>query len=213
VRRVLLTIAVACVVAASAMTAGWGLQAAILPPPARSARVAASAVSWLLRSGLVESAFRIGRGPLVRSDCLQGWPTVTRSRSQSQAAVLVLSSGGTLVYMRPGLRVFGAGGDEPSPLPLVQLELGGCANIVAPRIAGVVQTSRLRVERSFAAGHPALAIVVPTHATRLTVYVTPRTFKPFAIRVDSPRYSGRGRIRLIGPAPAPPARPGEVVAE
>ena len=212
-RRVLLTIAVACAVAAGATTAGWGLQAAILPPPAQSARVAANAVSWLLRSGLVESAYRIGSGPVVHGDCLQGWPSARPRRSSSQAAILVLDTGGTLVYLRPGLRVFGAGGDEPSPLPLVQLELGGCVNVVAPRIAQVIQTTHVRVERSFAAGHPALAILVPTRLTRLTVYVTPRTFKPFAIGVGSPRYSGLSRIWLIRAAASHPARSREIVAE
>jgi hypothetical protein len=202
VRGVLVTVAVACLVACGAAVTGWGLQAAVLPPPTKAARVTARAVSWLLRYRLVDSRFRIGDGPPVRGECLQAWIPAPHHAGEDRGTVLALDTGRTLVVSPEGVRLLGPRRPEPKTLPLVQLDLGGCPRMLAPRLAAILQTKHIHVERAFAAGYPALAIRVQTKRTRLVVYVTPRTFKPFAVAVDSRRYRAHSRIRLTRLTPA-----------
>ena len=162
----------------------------------------ARAVSWLLRYRLVDSRFRIGDGPPVRGECLQAWIPAPHHAGENRGTVLALDTGRTLVVSPESVRLLGPGPPEPKTLPLVQLDLGGCPRMLAPRLAAILQTKHIHVERAFAAGHPALAIQVQTKRTRLIVYVTPRTFKPFAVALDSRRYRAHSRIRLTRLTPA-----------
>jgi hypothetical protein len=202
VRRALVTVAVACLVAGGAAAAGWGLQATVLPPPTKGARVAARTVAWLLRYRLVESRIRLDGAHPVAAQCLEDWVPAPHHGGNERATELALQDGVRLVLTQEGLRIRAGLHAEPRTLPLVQLELAGCPRILAPRLAAILQTKHVRVERAFAAGRPALAIHVPTQRTALVLYVTPRTFKPFAVGLETRRYTGQSRIRLTRLTPA-----------
>jgi hypothetical protein len=191
-----ITLAVACTVAAAIGGAAWGVQAAALPSPAWSEQVAARAVSWLMRYRLVESRFRIGDGNPIRSSCLGGL-LPRYGDTNERGSVLELGTGRTIVESRSALIVHGARPRGPAALAVAQLELAGCSYVVGPQLASVLQRGgHIHIVRAFADGYPALALRASTQKTKLTVYVTPRTFKPFALDVRSPRYSGSARIRL-----------------
>jgi hypothetical protein len=195
-RSAVVTLAVACTVAAAIGGVAWEVQAAALPTSTRAERVAAQAVSWFLRYRLVESRFRIGGGGPVRSSCLQG-ALPAHAATADRGTVLELSTGRTIVDTRHALYVLGAPAGEPTALALFQLELAGCSRIVGAQLASLLQRGgRIRAEHSFVAGYPALALRMSRGNTRLTVYVTPRTFKPFALDVRSAHFSGSARIRL-----------------
>lgn len=196
VRATLVTLAVACAVAAGIATAGWAVQAATLPPPTRADDVAARAVAWFLRYRLVDARLRVGGGPPQRTRCLQGWLPVLAGGRPDRGTVLALPGSRAVIQAHPRLRVVGVPHGEPRGLALVQLEAAGCSRVDGPRLAALVQSRRLDVDRAFAYGYPALALRVPTRRTRLTIFVTPRTFKPFAVEVTSRRFDARGRIRL-----------------
>lgn len=197
VRSPVVTLLVACTVGLATFTGGLAVQAASLPPPERSDRVAARAVAWLLRYRLVESSFRLDGGPVVHGRCLEGWFPSTGGRVD-RGTLLRLDDGVSLVSVPPhSLEIDGAPGGEPRGLPLAQLELAGCPRILAPFLGGLAQSSRrVHVTPAFAAGRPALAVRIPTARTRIVLYLAPKTDRPIAVSVTSSRRSGRGRIRL-----------------
>ena len=202
-RSAVVTLLVACAVGLATFAGGWAVQAASLPPPERSDRVAAHAVAWLLRFRLVESSFRIDGGRVVHGRCLDGW-FPSRGGGADRGTLLRLDDGVSIVSVPPhSLDVDGAPGGEPRGLPLAQLELAGCPRVLAPLLGGLVQSGRrVRVTRAFAAGRPALAVRIPTTRTRIVLYLTPKTDRPIAVSVTTGRDSGRGRLRLTRLTPA-----------
>ncbi len=157
--------------------------------------VAARAVSWLVDYRLVESTFRIGDGPPVHGRCLQ-FPL--RDGGVDRGVILRLDNGISVIELRPQqLWVDGAPGGEPRGLPITQLELAGCSPILVSQIGRLIQSrSSVRVDRSFAAGRPALALRVPTSLNRIVVYLAPETYRPIAVTVTGHRFSGLARIRM-----------------
>jgi hypothetical protein len=203
VRSALVTVLVAGSMAGGVFAGGWALQAAALPAPQRGNTAGAGAVTWLLRYRLVESAFRINHGPVVHGRCLVDWFPQGNGLS-SRGTLLRLDDGVSLLSVPPhGLDVDDPYGAEPKGLPLVQLELAGCPRVLAPAVAQLVQSRRnVHVERAFAAGRPALSLRVTTSRTHITLYLAPKTARPIAIAVTSPRFSGRGRLSLTRLTPA-----------
>jgi hypothetical protein len=201
VRGFFATLAVACSLAGSVAGVAWGIQVVTLPAPAKNDRIIAATVAWFFRFRLVESDFQIGGGDLVHSSCVQGWLPVLPGRELERATVLALGDGRAVVDAQPPLRVIGVRRYEPDTLPLVQLELGGCSRVLGPLLAGLVQNERIRIRRTVVAGHAALTVRFGTPRTRITLSITPKTFKPFAITVTSHRFSGQARIRLLGLTP------------
>jgi hypothetical protein len=197
VRSAVVTLLVACAVGLATFVGGWAVQAASLPPPEKGDRVAARAVAWLLRYRLVESSFRIGRGPVLHGRCLEGWFPSAGGRVD-RGTLLRLDDGVSLVAVAPhDLEIDGAPDGEPHGLPLAQLELAGCSRVLAPLLGGLVQSGRsVRVAPAFAAGRAALAVRIPTARTRIVLYLAPKTDRPIAVAVSGERYAGRGRIRL-----------------
>jgi hypothetical protein len=202
VRSLGVTLVVAATIGGGVLAAAWSLQAAALPVPERADFVAARAAGWFLQYRLVESAFRVGTGPLIHGSCLQGW-FPTRAGPQ-RGTVLRLDNGTSIVAVRPHhVDVVGAARPLSARRVLVDLELAGCPRIVGPRIAQQLQNGpRERTERAYAAGRPALALRVPTMVTRIVVYLAPKTIRPVAVAVRSGRLSGYSRIRLTPLTPA-----------
>jgi hypothetical protein len=197
VRGFFATLAVACSLVGGVAGVAWGVQVVSLPAPARNDRIVAATVAWFFRFRLVESDFQIDGGRLVHSACVQGQLPVTRGRELERASVLVFGDGRAVVDAQPPLRVIGVRGGEPGTLPLVQLELGGCSRVLGPLLAALVQNERIRIRRTVVAGEAALAVRFGTPRTRITIFVTPKTFEPFAVAVASHRFSGQARIRLL----------------
>lgn len=196
---------VACAVGLATFAGGWAVQAASLPPPEKGDRIAARAVAWLLRYPLVESSFRIDRGPLLHGRCLEGWFPGAGGHT-SRGTLLQLDDGLSLVAVPPHyLEIDGLPNGEPYGLPLAQLELAGCSRVLAPLLGQLLQSGRnVRVEPAFAAGRATLAVSIPTAGTRIVLYLAPKTDRPLAVSVTSGRYTGRGRIRLTRLTPGLP---------
>lgn len=195
-RGFLSTLAVACSLVGAVAGAAWAVEVVTLPQPANNDRIVATAVAWFFRFGLVESDFEIGGGRPVDSACVQGRLPVLPGKELEQATVLAFG-GGALLDAQPGLRVIGLGGGEPETLPLVQFELGGCSLFLGQLLGALPQHRPFRIRRAVVAGHQALVVGLRTSRTRITVYLTPKTFRPFAVRVASHRFSGHARIRFL----------------
>ena len=194
-RAGLVTCGTACAVVGSVLGLAWGAQAAGLEKPTPGERVAARSVAWLLRYRLVESALRVNGGRPVHGSCLQGW--IGKRGHLRRGTVLALDNGLTLVHTQASIRVLGATTREPGTLPLVQLELGGCSRVLAPRSGAALQSGRpLRLLNRRVDGRPALAFTVHEGRTRMTVFVQRRTYRPLAVEARSSRFHGHSRIRL-----------------
>jgi hypothetical protein len=163
---------------AAAVTAGgWALQAAALPPPAHADRVAADASAWLHDYRLVVDIFHVHHRRL-KGACLRGWFPGPKG-GKIRASLLSLSS-------RPG--------SVPSGL----LPLVGCSGKLSRVLASAAQSGRhLRVERSYAANRPAIALKVDrSHDEHLTLYVSPTTFRPLVAIVEQDGRSATARLYL-----------------
>jgi hypothetical protein len=196
----LVTCGTACAVIGSVLGIAWGAQAAGLEKPTRGERVAARSVAWLLRYRLVESTLHVNGSRAVNGSCLQGW--IGKRGHLRRGTVLALDNGLTIVHAQPPIRVLGATRREPATLPLVQLELGGCPRVLAPRIGAALQSGTpLRVVNRSVGGRPALAFTVHEGRTTMTVFLQDGTYRPVAVEARSSRFHGRSRIRLVRATP------------
>jgi hypothetical protein len=170
------TAAIAGLVAASIVAAGWGLQSAGLPRAARGNVAAARAAEWLMRFRLTSSSVRIG-GRVQHARCYHGWFDGRHGRDQ-QGTLLEFNNGHAVRDVRP-------------PLPataLSALELAGCTDVLGPRVASYAMANTVLVRRTQVSDHPALAI----RLRRLTVFVAPRTDRPLGVQLGGLR----SKIRL-----------------
>jgi hypothetical protein len=200
VRRALLSVAVGVAGAAAVVAAGWSLQTAALPPPARGDRVAADAAAWLLRYRLLDDTFHVD-GRTANGLCLHGW----FPRMDGRLAP------GSLLALRPGPRLLALGDRirilSGHPLPGLPARLAfalGCTSELGKPLAEAAQTdTRLRAERSYAAARPAIALRLPRrHDERVTIYVSARSYRPVAAAATLAGLAGTARIRLTKVTPA-----------
>jgi hypothetical protein len=186
VRRALLSVAVALAGAAGVTVSGWALQAAALPPPVPADRVAADASVWLHEYRLVVDVFHVDHRRM-KGACLRGWFPFP-NRSIRRASRLSLKSGPV-----PHL----------SRLTRDSLALGGCSGKLLSFIAIAAQSGdRLTTERSYAAGRPAIALELDRgREERLTLYVSPRTYKPLVafVALDGEEATARLYLHRITP--------------
>lgn len=194
-RRTLTSVAVALAGAALVTAGGWSLQAAALPPPERADRVAADASAWLHYYRLVVDVFHV-RHHRLKGACLRGWFPDAEG-VKTQASLLSLGS-------RPTVRVAGRrgvsreAGYRARRLPVRLLALVGCSGKLAQILAAAAQSGRsLHVERSYAANQPAVALTVAgTHDERLTLYVSPTTFRPLVAIAEREGRAATARLYL-----------------
>jgi hypothetical protein len=208
-RAWVVTIAVGAAVAAGVLTAGWSVQAAVLPPPEQGNRIAADAAAWLLRHRLTSSVFSVG-GRVRHGLCLHAW-FPRRDGTVARGTLLTLNDGARILQEGGPIRVEAAP-RAPAREAMLEFELAGCPAVLGTRIASAAQSSTdIRVERAFSGGRPALALRLPTlrhalagHETyldRVTLYVSARTRLPIAIRASMGRIAGSGRIWLTRVTP------------
>jgi hypothetical protein len=188
------SVGVALAGAAAVAASGWALQAAALPPPAHADRVAADASTWLHDYRLVVDVFHFDRRR-VEGACLRGW-FPGRKGAKAQGSMLSLGSG-------PILRLSGrrqvtrvAGPRERLPTRL--LALAGCSGTLSRVLAGAAQSGRhLRVERSYTANQPAIALKLDRGGTeRLTLYASPSTYRPLVVIAERKGRTVTARIYL-----------------
>jgi hypothetical protein len=194
VRRALVSVAVGLAGAAGVTASGWALQAGALPPPTSAARVAADASAWLHDYRLTVDVFHVDHRR-IKGACLRGWFRARDGRTTRGSA---LSLRPEPVLIVSGHRVAVLSGHRSKTLPVRLLAAAGCAGKLAPRLAGAAQAgSDFKAERSYAANQPAIKLKLePFKHERLTLYVSPRTFRPLVAIVDVRNEEATARLYL-----------------
>lgn len=183
-RRTLLSVAIALAGVVGVVGSGWALQAGALPPPKPAARVAADASVWFHGYRLAVDVFHFEHRRF-KGACMGGW---LRRRDGGQAR-------GSLLSFRAGpiLRVWGkrhvsvvAGRPRRRFPPALLAADAGCSRILGRVLAAAAQGGdRLTTERAYAANRPAIALEVQRgREGRLTLFVSPLTYKPLVAFVD-----------------------------
>jgi hypothetical protein len=177
VRRALLSVAIGLAGAAGVTASGWALQATALPPPTPAALVAADASVWFNEYRLVVDVFHFHHRR-TSGACLRGW----FARAHGHKAR------GSLLSLEAG----------PRPLPVPLAKAAGCSGLLAPALAAAAQNGgHLTVSRGYAANRAAIALkLTQGKEERLTLYVSPRTYRPLVAIVATDRREVTARIYL-----------------
>lgn len=183
--------------AAVVTASGWALQTAALPPPKPAARVAADASVWFHEYRLVVAVLHF-RERRFGAACVRGWYP-RRNGGQIRASLLAFRPG-PVVRIAGRRRVSLVGGrvDERFPPWLLAAE-AACSRLLAQTLAGAAQTGgHLTTERGYAANQPAVALELQRgREGRVTLYVSPRTYRPLVAFVDLDRRKITARIYLL----------------
>lgn len=182
------TLGVAGALVAAVLGAGVLVQRVALPSPGSARLAAVRAATWLQRYRLVESTFSIAGGRTVHGRCLQDWFVAGGRRNRG--AALRLDDGFVLLAVQPHTLVSSGGSAaERSLSPLVLLELGGCPRVLARRLDTLAQQHR--------------GVTLVDHqlrftlkATRITMFLEPRTGKPLGLKIVARGTSGTSRLRF-----------------
>jgi hypothetical protein len=191
------TAAVAAVVAASCFGGAFFVEAALLPRPVRGTTAVLRAAIWFSGHRLVESSTEI-RGHETHGRCASSWFPVP-GRRRAPGTVFRRGDGFTLLVVPPH-RVKAAGGSSSDRLvsPLVHLELGGCSQLLARSLEADARNGRvLGLRRESIGGAVVLALTVPIDATRLTLFLDPKNYRPVSLEaVTSRGFRGVSRIHF-----------------
>jgi hypothetical protein len=193
VRRTLLSAAVAFAGAACVTASGWALQAGALPPPRPATRVAADASAWFHDYRLVVDVFHVDHRRLMGA-CLRGW-FPRPHRPKARASLLSLGAGPLRMpdKRHPWLAAARRGSGPNRLLAFV-----GCSGKLASVLGAAAQSGdHLSTERSFAANQPAVALEVKHGKDeRLTLFVSPRTYRPLVAFADLEGRQATARLYL-----------------
>jgi hypothetical protein len=178
VRRALLSVVIGLAGAACVTASGWAIQAGALPPPTPAARVAADASVWLHEYRLVVDVFHVDHRRF-KGACLRGWFR-TPHHGKKRGSLLALRS---VLRHRRLVRL---------------LASAGCSGKLAPRLAGAAQSgSDIDASRGYAANQPAIELKLPpVRDERLTLYVSPRTYRPLVAIVAHHGLEATARLFL-----------------
>lgn len=198
--RALLSVAIGLAGAAGVAVSGWALQAGALPPPTPAARVAADASTWFHDYRLVVDVFHFEQ-QRTSAACLRGWFARAHGR-KARGSLLSLESGQAF-RISPGRRVSLVRGQQNRVLPGRLAVAAGCGGELASVLAGVAQSGgHLRVSRAYAANEPAIALRVKRgKEERLTLYVSPRTYRPLVAIVAMDGHQATARLYLTRATP------------
>lgn len=186
--------AVAAAVGAACFGGTFILEAALIPRPPRGTDAALRAATWFNGHRLVVSSIRIGRTE-THGRCARTWFHVPGRRP---APGTVFRRGGfTLLVVPPHVVETAGGTSSGSALsPLVELELGGCSQLLARSLRAAVQNRRiLGLRRERIRGSVVLALTVPIDASRLTLYLDAKNYRPVSLIAVTSRGS-RGVSRI-----------------
>jgi hypothetical protein len=203
VRRALVSVVFCLSGTGAVAAAGWSLQLVALPPPAPAARIAADVSTWLRNYRYSIDVFHAD-GRRLRGTCLRGWYP-RHGRHLVRGSLLVLD-GGPVVLDAGGRRYLRfVAGRQRRDLPAFLAVAVGCTSSLGGALYAAAEgKTHLNVQRAYAANQPALALHLPlVHDERLTLYVSPRQYRPLVAiaaakgRVATARiYLARATLRL-----------------
>jgi hypothetical protein len=189
VRKALLSVVVGLAGAAVVVSAGWAFQTVALPAPARADRVAADAEAWLNYYRLSVDVFHAD-GDRVEGACLHGWYPRRHERGRhgrrhrrvGRGSLLVLAHGSAFLASGKKQRIRLLFGHGRADLPAFLAVAIGCTGSLANALTRAAQANmHLRIERAYAANQPALALKLHPHDERLTMYLSPRKYRPLVV--------------------------------
>jgi hypothetical protein len=194
VRRALLSVAVGLAGAAGVTASGWALQAGALPPPTPAARVAAEASAWFHEYRLVVDVFHVDHRR-TSGACLRGWYGRADGH-KVRASLLALGSGSVVRISRQ--RVSPVQGRPSRIVPSLLAAEAGCSRLLAGALAAAAQGgTHLTVSRSDAANRAAIALKLSRgKERRLTLYVSPRSYRPLVAIVALGEQEATARLYL-----------------
>ena len=178
------------------MTAsGWALQSASLTPPEPADRVAANASAWLYQYRMVVDVFHFDHRR-KKGACLRGWFPGPNGK-KTRASLLSLRRGPVLRVSdnrRLSLAVERRGRHVPGRI----LALAGCSGELLRVLAAAAQSGgHLTTERSYAANQPTIALELKHgKKERLTLYVSPRLYRPLVAIVATDGHEATARLYL-----------------
>jgi hypothetical protein len=199
-RRSVTTLAVAVVVAAVVVGAGYGLERSVLRAPTRGELVAAEVQGNVAQYRYITSEVHISGSPTVRGECLEGWQHRARGRPAGRGARVAFSDGERLIVGdRRILRLEPS--KHPSRLaPVAEIELAGCGRLLTNHIsAHLVGGHRVYAVPATFRGMPVMKLHVRTLRTRFDLYAG-RGYKkwiPVAIRVTTSRGDGWSLLKPV----------------
>ena len=176
-RRALLSVAVGLAGAACVTASGWALQTAALPPPTPADRVAAEASAWFHDYRLTVDVFHFDHRR-TNGACLRGW--FGRIHGKKAHASLLSLESGPIYRATKGQPLALVEGHPSRRLPGPLAATAGCSGELARKLATAAQDgAHLTVSRSYAANRPAIALKISrSNDERLTLYVSPETYRP-----------------------------------
>lgn len=193
-RRALLSVAVGLAGIAALTASGWALQAGALPPPTPAARVAAVASAWFHEHRFVVDVFHFEHRR-TSGACLRGW--FGRADGQKTRASLLSLDSGPILRISERRRISRVRGPRKQPVPGVLAAAAGCSRELAPAIATAAQSGHLRASRGYAANQAAIALKVSRgNERRLTLYVSPRSYRPLVAIVAIGEREATARLYL-----------------
>jgi hypothetical protein len=196
VRQALVSVVIALIGVAGVIACGWALQAAALPPPKPAARVAADASVWFHEYRLAVDVFHFdhqrSEGACVRSWFLRG------NGAKVHSSILSFRSG-PILRLSDSRRVSVIMSRREKRFPPGLLAAGaGCSRTLARTLAAAAQgVGHISTERSYAANRPAIALELQLgREKRMTLFVSPRTYRPLVAFVDLDARKITARIYL-----------------
>jgi hypothetical protein len=174
---------------------GWALQAAALTPPEPADRVAADASTWLYQHRMVVDVFHVDHRR-EKGACLRGW--FPRPNGKKALGSLLSLGRGPVLRVPDSRRLSLAMKRRGRQVPVRILALAGCSGELLPILAGAAQgADRLMTERSYAANQPAIALEMEYGGEeRLTLYVSPRSYRPLVAIVAADGHEATARLYL-----------------
>lgn len=196
-RGALVSVVVFLAGAGAVGAAGWSLQTATLPPPDRASRVAADVSTWLREYHYSIDIFH-SHDRRLRGSCLSGW--FPRSQGAMLRPGVMLALGGRTVVLDTGRKYlrFVVGRQRPD-FPASLAIAAGCTTSLGNALYAATRASGdLSVERAYAANQPALALhLPPVRDERLTIYVSPRKYRPLVAIAAAEGRTATARLYLV----------------
>jgi len=152
------------------MGIAWTVELIGLPPPVHGELVAARAAGWLNHYGMALDVFHTGNRR-IEGLCLHG---------ARESSSLVLTPGLTfhITQTRTRERIVGRAG-RPNRQGLLAANVGCTFELLAEIGAATRRNAAIEATPAFVARQPALALQLSTiRRERLTLYVTPSTYRP-----------------------------------